>query len=345
MISSSSVMPKTRTIPSLDGMRAVSIVLVLLGHLYGTAHYPRNAFTHYIGHFAHLGVQIFFVISGFLITTLLLKEKTQTGSIDLVQFFFRRSFRIFPAAFFYVTVVAVIARPGYLAYAYTYTMCYASQARPWLLGHLWSLSVEEQFYLLWPAALVFAFRWRRSVAYIVLLFAPLVRFGCWELGRRNIDEYFPAVADNLMMGCLLAFYLDRMRQRAMWLRHPAVFAALGLLIVFSGNILSRVRLQIFLGGLVPLAIALFLFAAMERQDWLLNHPVTRAVGVLSSSIYLWQHPLLNRTSHQWWAEFPLNVVLAVVAGAISYWIVERPFLRLFHSWKRPKAQESIVAAS
>ena len=124
-----------------------------------------------------------------------------------------------------------------------------------------------------------------------------------------------------------------------------MFAALGLLIVFSGNILSRVRLQIFLGGLVPLAIALFLFAAMERQDWVLNNRVTRAVGVLSYSIYLWQQPFLNRTSHEWWAEFPMNVVLAVVAGTISYWIVERPFLRLFHSWKRPGAQESIVAAS
>src|ERR1700753_2781860 len=146
-----------RNIPSLDGLRTISVVLVMLGHLYGTRGYPQDAITRQAGRFAHFGVEVFFVISGLLITTLLLKEREQTGRIDLVNFYLRRTFRIFPAAFFYITVVAIVAHPGYLRYAYTYTMCYASQARPWLLGHLWSLSVEEQFYLLWPAALILGF--------------------------------------------------------------------------------------------------------------------------------------------------------------------------------------------
>jgi peptidoglycan/LPS O-acetylase OafA/YrhL len=307
----------------------LSIGLVLLGHLYGTANYPKNAETHFLAGFAHLGVQIFFVISGFLITTLLLKERERTGRISLPLFYLRRTLRIFPAAFFYITVVALIAHPGYLGYAYTYTMCYASQARPWVLGHLWSLSVEEQFYLVWPAALVLGFAYRRQVGVAVFFLAPLARLLFWISGRHEIDEYFPAVADSLMMGCLLAMCQETLRTRIRWLTHPAVFGVLGLLTLFSEHLLPRVRLQIFFGGLVPLIITLFLFSAMERADGFLNNRVTGFLGVLSYSLYLWQQPFLNRNSHQWWTAFPLNLLLAFACAVASYYLVERPFLGMY----------------
>src|ERR1700724_1408201 len=168
-------------VPSLDGLRTISISFVLLGHLYGTAGYPRNKLTLLLTYYAHFGVQVFFVVSGFLITTLLLKERDRTGRIDLLAFYRRRTFRIFPACFFYVTAMAVVAWPlGYLGYAYSYTMCYAGQGRPWLLGHLWSLSVEEQFYLLWPFALALAFSMRRRVAIVVMFAAPIARLTFWH---------------------------------------------------------------------------------------------------------------------------------------------------------------------
>ena len=151
-----------KRIPSLDGLRTISIAMVFFGHLYGTAGYPKNAVTEYLAQYAHVGVQVFFVISGFLITSLLKRERERTGRINFGNFYLRRTLRIFPAAFFYITVVAIVAHPGYLAFAYTYMMCYAGQGRPWLLGHLWSLSVEEQFYLLWPLAVAFAFSKRQA---------------------------------------------------------------------------------------------------------------------------------------------------------------------------------------
>src|SRR5215469_8527111 len=178
-----------RNIPSLDGLRTLSILMVLLGHLYGTLGYPKNAVTLELSHFAHFGVQVFFVISGFLITTLLLREREKTGRINLVHFYLRRTFRIFPAAFFYISVMALVVHPGYLLYAYTYTMCYAGQARPWVLGHLWSLSVEEQFYLLWPAALVLGFAVRRRIGWTVVALAPIARLAFWIAGKHDIDEY------------------------------------------------------------------------------------------------------------------------------------------------------------
>jgi peptidoglycan/LPS O-acetylase OafA/YrhL len=155
----------------------------------------------------------------------------------------------------------------------------------------------------------------------------------WQSGMHEIDEYFPAVADSLMSGCLLAFFQDSMRKKFLWLARPEVFALLGLLIVFSSYLLPWVRLQIFFGGLVPITIALFLLSAIERADVFINNRVTSFFGVLSYSLYLWQQPFLNKHSSAWWTVFPLNVLLAVICAIGSYYFVERPFLGMFRSQK------------
>lgn len=325
-----------KRIASLDGLRMFSIVLVFLGHLYGTANYPQNAVMRFLSGYAHLGVQIFFVISGFLITTLLLNERQKTGRIDFFAFYRRRTLRIFPAAFFYITVIAIVAHPGYLGYAYTYMMCYAGQGRPWLLGHLWSLSVEEQFYLIWPFAVAFGFARRKELAFAAMLLAPIARLLFWHFGKHDIDEYFPAVADSLVSGCLLAFYRPMLQKRFEWLTHPLVFAVLSALTLSIPFLLPRVRLQILLGGLPPVIIAFFIFAAIERRDWFLNNRVASVLGILSYSSYLWQQPFLNRHSTTWWTAFPVNVVLALLCAAGSYYVVERPFLRMFRGPKVEK---------
>jgi peptidoglycan/LPS O-acetylase OafA/YrhL len=154
-----------RLLPSLDGLRAVSILLVILGHGVGTGksqldlHSPvleKLFFSH-----SAIGVRTFFIISGFLITTLLLREKSNFGYISLPAFYTRRCLRILPAFFFYLLVIVVLDRTGFvqlpagnLLYAVTYTMNFNPNPY-WYTGHFWSLSVEEQFYLLWPLALTF----------------------------------------------------------------------------------------------------------------------------------------------------------------------------------------------
>ena len=141
--------------PSLDGLRAFSIVLVLIAHV--SLQYPW--LRRFVEHVGNYGVRIFFVISGFLITGLLLKELTKTGRISLKSFYIRRTLRIFPAFYVYVLTVVILAwagililLPGDLLHAVTYTMNY-HMVRSWWLNHMWSLSVEEQFYLLWPTVL------------------------------------------------------------------------------------------------------------------------------------------------------------------------------------------------
>lgn len=334
-----------KRIPSLDGLRAISITLVLLGHLYGTRHYPKNAETRLLGSFAHFGVQVFFVISGFLITMLLLKEREKTDKVDLFQFYKRRTIRIFPAAFFYIAVVAILAHPlRDLGYALTYTMSYVNESRPWLLGHLWSLSVEEQFYLFWPLAFALFFSFRKNVAWAVMLLSPLFRFWAWIHGYHRIDEYFPAVADSLAAGCLLACYQSKLTTWR-WLTRTPTFVFLCFSTVLCQFALYRVRFEIFLGGLLPVLIALVCFAAVERADWVLNNKVAYAVGVGSYSLYLWQQPFLNRASHAWWTAFPQNILFASIAAFASYWIVEKQFLKLkSRGRKRPGTKVQTATA-
>ena len=203
-------------IPSLDGLRAISILAVVVGHgvpIFGIQ-------SHLMGHLGNFGVRVFFLISGFLITTLLLKEWDATGGISIKNFYIRRALRIFPAFYVYVGVVGVLAALGLIElykgdmmHALTYTMNYHMK-RAWYLNHIWSLAVEEQFYLLWPAALMLAGprRGRMGVA-AVLFLAPLIRlvmyFG-FDASYTALMRHFQAVSDALATGCVWASQANTM---------------------------------------------------------------------------------------------------------------------------------------
>ncbi|MEO8725453.1 MAG: acyltransferase [Acidobacteriaceae bacterium] len=319
-----------KRIASLDGLRAVSITLVMLGHLYGDRGYPQDRLAHWISQYAHFGVEVFFVISGFLITSLLLKEEVQQGSVDLRAFYIRRAYRILPAAFAYMAVVAFSTHISakYLLYAVSYTMNYAGQQRPWLLGHLWSLSVEEQFYLLWPFAFFFLPRARRAIAWLVVIMAPVFRVLFWVHGWRDIDEYFPTVADALSIGCLLALYYPLLRSRLTAIKHPAVCLGLAAAALALPLLLERrFGALILFRGIVPAVIALLIVSAVEGQFRILNNRLATSIGAMSYSLYLWQQPFLNRNGHSWFNAFPVNLVLVFLCAWISYRWVEQPILR------------------
>jgi peptidoglycan/LPS O-acetylase OafA/YrhL len=332
-------------IPSLDGLRAISIGLVVLAHARDTPGFPNVELpTDAIGMF---GVRVFFVISGFLITKLLLKEADQTGRIKLGSFYFRRALRIFPAFYVYLAVLCLltvlhvvqVTRVDILQAA-TYTVNYF----PWdsqsnLVRHIWSLSNEEQFYLLWPFCV--AFFLRSTAMYIAasaLLLTPMIRFIVMSLGPPmvlTIDRRFDCIADVLATGCLLAglsgrlgeseHYLSFLRSRwfyvvpavtgvfAMSMAHPHIYFLVGQSIVNIGIALCIDRVvrypEMFAGRILNLA------------------PL-RFVGVLSYSLYLWQQLFLGAGTSAWWGLFPLNVVLAFVAAVGSYYLVEKPFLGL-----------------
>ncbi len=349
-------------LPSLDGLRAVSIALVLLGHLEGTKGFPSWLDSHV--DLGNLGVRVFFVISGFLITTLLVREWSDTGRISLTNFYLRRLFRIFPACYLFLSVMAIISATGYielrphdLLCGFTYTMNNHVD-RSWYVGHLWSLSVEEQFYILWPVVLYFTgIRTGLRVALGVFLAAPLFRIGMLLLFPSTqflIGTFFPTIADAIATGCILAFVQGDLSRNPKYLtfisswRFSGVVLAVLVLIYPISTKLSMLVEQSLLNLAIALCIHRCVLLPSSQLGRILNSRALGSVGVLSYSLYLWQQPFINRGSTAAMTSFPANIALAFAAAVLSYSLVERPFLKLkqrFESVTTKLSDHSVGSAS
>jgi peptidoglycan/LPS O-acetylase OafA/YrhL len=346
-------------IPSLDGLRAISIALVLFAHTGGTRFFPSFVGPRRV--LGHFGVRIFFVISGFLITTLLLKELEKTGRISLKWFYIRRFFRIFPAAYTYLLVMCVLTAAGVtgltradLAHAFTYTVNY-EHVRPWLTIHLWSLSIEEQFYMLWPAVLFFSGRKTGlRIAAVALFAAPLIGWAtqrwvpslAWSVGTS-----FQTNADMLAAGCLLAGIRDRLIgfgwYRA-FLESRLFLAVPALIVAMVAGVAIPLLPSLLAAPLLNLSIAVFIDRSVRYPSdafgRFLNWKPVAFVGVLSYSLYLWQEPFLNRLSDHPLCWFPVNLLCAGAAALASYYFIEKPFLGLRRRVEQ-RAGKVVVAAA
>jgi len=301
-----------------------------------------------------LGVRIFFVISGYLITSLLLRELDATGTVGLGKFYARRTIRIFPACYAYIGVVGVLVHAGVVSVrphdftaAVTYTMCYFYRPS-WWLGHLWSLSVEEQFYLLWPGILFFG---RRRIAGLTaaatVIGGPALRGLWWALlpdHRFLIGRAFPTVVDALAMGCLCAFHPEwrtaagRLRERHVWL-----LVSCGLLLILVPQLdmepVLRRPFRVGFDTAVNALIACWLLRSVAVESGamsrVLNCRLLVTIGILSYSLYLWPQLFMGSES----LSVPLAVAGALSAATLSYWVLERPLVR-FRRRLRPPGLEA-----
>ena len=214
-------------------------------------------------------------------------------------------------------------------------MSYHYVTTPLLFQHLWSLSVEEQFYLLWPLALVLGYRYRGQIAWLAMLAAGLFRlalaFSSSPFSTFYMHFSFPGSMDSIAAGCLLAIYEPQIRARLGWLSDAtAVAIALPLTawtlerLWWGYTPIIGVRIMSAFWGVVPLLIGLWVFVLILRRDWIFNNAVASAIGVLSYSLYLWQQPF---TFEQ---EYPkaLALLLLTACATASYFVVEKPMLRL-----------------
>lgn len=334
-------------IPGLDGLRAIAIVWVIVSHLHLDALlFPTEFLAHLAGAGVH-GVTLFFVISGFLISTLLLREESSTGKIRLGSYYRRRAFRILPAAVAYLAVTLTllwwmggVIDPGEWLGSLLFYRNLISFAPFGLTGHFWSLSVEEQFYLVWPALLVFwPKRHRLSATFFLVLAAPLWRHlmtkvsggGPLMIGRLDL------IYDSLVMGALLAQLqvlpwfrglFDRARYPGAWLLlgiagflylsiRKLPFGTIGVMASGTAQLLcAALAIKVLIEGRCPPAQAV------------LGFPAVAGLGKLSYSLYLWHMPFML----PWIPAFPgdpaVRVLLSLVAAWISYRCIERPALRL-----------------
>jgi len=344
----------TDRLPGLDGLRAVSIALVIGYHLQLSAS-SHGWVTSFFNN-GTFGVDVFFTISGFLITWLLLREESARGSISLRQFYVRRGVRILPAAFAYLLVILVLSllhgtmkwKPWFSAALFYRNLVMNDRLAPGAVdtSHYWSLSIEEQFYLIWPT-LFLLLRPRARVPVLLALFlaAPAWRelnlhgFHATNVNLVRIDMH----CDGILIGCLLACVIEDSRFRKI-LSHPLFHSdliALTCLAIIVGSFTARAgSLPGYVRFTYPTiraaCVALFVFRVIRRTgrgesalDRFLNLNGIVILGQLSYSLYLWQQPFCMPSGVLRTNSEVANVMAACACAAASFLLIERPaqFLR------------------
>lgn len=341
----------TRVFGSLDGLRALAILAVVWHHAHPGTDWIAT-------HRGFLGVDLFFVVSGFLIVTLLLRERDRRGAIDLRAFYVRRSLRIFPLAWTVVlalwaatTLLGSASAPAIahdLPYALTYTANWAPMVS--MLGITWSLAAEEQFYLLWPA--VERWRPRAAVACCVSLIAASLWISC---GHAHAGWFagFPAMLVQttfvpILLGVLLAHALHSPTGFArLWplaghrLAAPAAMALLVAIASLPVEDISggmRLSFHLAMGWLVAACVCREDHAARALLEW----PAIARVGAVSYGIYLLHligmHAANVGLSRLGLADplwsFLATLVLTWVMAEVSFRTFERRFLARKERWLR-----------
>ena len=335
-------------IPTLDGWRAIAILLVIGAHccpaLLRTGTFAGKTLAAVLIH-AGYGVDVFFAISGYLIGTLLLKEKSANGTISLGRFYTRRVFRILPPILVYLAAIYTLHRFNVLPILTTseiiavlgFVRNYA--AGGWYTGHFWSLAIEEQFYLVIPC-LLSMLRWRvaLTVATTIAILSSIVR--AIEYGRHmffidTMQFRTENRIDALMCGVILALVLQKEEAREWMKRRLSLLTMLLLLLATAAGALilnaPPVRRTIISIAL-PLLIA---HTVIHPERWWtrwLEYAPLRWIGRLSYSIYIWQMLFLvpNVRRLGWLQGFPQALIFILLIAALSYYFVEKPMLRIGH---------------
>ena len=245
--------------PALDGVRAICILLVMFNHV----HEPVPLWLQ-----GRIGVDIFFVLSGFLITTLLLRERERHGNISLKGFYTRRFFRIVPVyalvVVIYLCIVAVMHDAerwrefkGGLPYLVTFMQEYRPATTGVMLGHAWSLGIEEKFYLAWPLLIVALFPFRRRTVALTLVLGIGILFLPPQLARSY---------GGLLLGALLGIVLAKSSSASLpglLMRVPTIAAALLVVAGYVGMALYRLPVLFF-----SACVTLLIGTLVLRRSWL-----------------------------------------------------------------------------
>ena len=340
-------MKNDKHIPCLDGLRAISILLVMIFHSlsHGNQGFPRFWFP--FGGAA--GVSLFFVISGYLITTLLLAEQERYQKISLKNFYLRRSLRIFPPFYLFLLAVVSLSHIGFtsappqavFASGAYWMNFYSGNAGS--LGHTWSLSIEEQFYLVWPFVVARCSR-RLAIGFAVLVAAgwPLLRL----LRHGYLFSPIPEEAlrssglDTILWGSVLALLV--FKEVPGWLSRPLksiwpLIASLScLLFIYSVKEQWPLSVVFLLPLLRNVSLTVLLWWSINNPQSLwgrcLELPPVAFIGRLSYSLYLW-HGMFIVHADRWLCTFPMSWVASFVAAYASYRLVELPFNKLRRNFR------------
>ncbi len=339
-------------------MRAIAALLVVADH----CRVPGF-------HGAFYGVDLFFVLSGYLITRLLLGEHAASGGIDLPRFYFRRYLRLTPPLLALLAAYLVFGpilwpqfsvwwhwRDAALSALYVADYGRAFWHMPHIVQHTWSLSVEEHFYLIWPLAVIGLLRlpprWRPAALFALYVAATAWRMTWYDDAADWPETYFrfDTRMSGLVLGALLATLLDGVG------RMPERLANVSG-IVASGALLLALTLGAWHGEgaiewtmtLAEFAAAALLIATSTPRAWasrVLSAPPLAAIGVLSYGIYLWHYPaaVFFRDRLPWFETMPMVLAIAFLAATMNHLLIERPLLGFRRNLRAAPAEDGIMDA-
>lgn len=335
----------------IDGWRGISVLMVIAGHFFnfrleGMISFTAlnafglpfgNKFLAIVSSLGTLGVCFFFMISGYLITTLLIAENRDRGRVSLKAFYARRIFRIMPAFYTYVITVYLLGRSGLIlvddeaiARSSVYLCNFSGFSCSWWLAHSWSLAAEEQFYLLWPMIFVFAPLLHRTIAV-----ALLVGLFLGSLMSPPLGSFV-----HIMVGVIVALEVGA-RDRLTGVTPRYIWLALAFLMVVPA---MPSTIAFVVKPAQPFIIAFILFGTVFGPSDDLTHRLLRAsylskIGLISYSLYLWQQ--LSLAPRIWgggptgadilYGRYEFALTFAFVPLAIaSYFLIERPLVAAGH---------------
>ncbi len=321
----------------LDGLRCISVLVVVAGHL-NTYYFKNKTADRLIGG-GGLGVIFFFVISGFLITTLFLKEEVATGTINIRKFYIRRALRILPVAYLFILCMLLLNFVFHLqipvSYFLTSAFFVSSMARlnspdvhgnSSLVAHYWSLSVEEQYYLFFP----WLFRYGRKYLLGLLLSGIFIITLCRSLTDHT---YFFYHYESILTGAVAALVVFKRRLKYYSAKRTSLWLMLILAAIFFINYQGW-KFSVVIISILFALLLLLLISSVNAPvvAGFLKSKITIRIGVLSYSIYIWQQLFATNSGIKQalpvLQNIPVAMVILATVSWVSYQFYEKKFLRL-----------------
>ncbi|MGA7713416.1 MAG: acyltransferase [Rhizomicrobium sp.] len=327
------LVPVRQRLDSLDGWRTISVALVVVDHLvrYSSIGTHDKRFSTFDG-YGHLGVEIFFVISGFVICRGFEKELSGSGRISIAAFYIRRCFRIIPPLFVYLVAITLLSLLGIVDYqisalprALTFTCNIWDGCGGFVANHLWSLSVEEQFYLVFPLLLIVLAQKRKAALGIAVCGFPIMLLALNALKLSGLAHYF---SDFLCIaaGVACAEYESEIRNICRilpkWTPDVCFFALLLVVTVLGPDLWSTLARYF----LIPPLIALSLMSTVFHNSLtnrLLSSSVFTAIGRSTYTLYLWQEVATAPYGSAGYFFYSFSVAGCVGLSCLSFFFVER----------------------
>ena len=339
--------------PEIDGLRAIAVIAVIFYHA------QISIFGYQIFKGGFIGVDIFFVISGYLITSIIFKELTTTGSFSFKNFYERRIRRILPV----LLIVMLISFPflwkyvlpeNFVEYSKSiiYSLAFNSNFYFWQSGqlysaesgllkpflHTWSLSVEEQFYILFPIVLLTVFKYFRNYLIHLLILGFIISLGLAELGSRNYPSFnfyvLPTRAWELLAGSILAYFETINDQKCKIKFFNFILPSIGFFLIgFSLLFFNDKTAHPSFYSLIPImGVSLIIWFSNKDEivTKILSTKIFIGIGLISYSLYVWHYPIFAITRLYFFIEIQyfiklILIIFIFILSTVSYYIVEKPF--------------------